>query len=150
MPPPPPSPKALRSTNANSTASMLGEIVWRGFSFAYGMFHLLSLVGVAAIRDGAFTKKMSADEKKELELGMSSYLRVRALNEADVCVQLRKSTGPSRGRLSRASDTSSSHSGMASSFTTSSIRVMKLSQLETSPSSSTVRPESYDLRDSRY
>ena len=75
MPPPPSSPNALRSNNSKSTASMIGVLAWKAFSFGFGLFNLISLAAVAAIRDGAFSKRISKEETRALELGTSSYLQ---------------------------------------------------------------------------
>jgi hypothetical protein len=48
---------------------MLGQLAWRGFSFGYGLFNLVLMAGIAAINDGAFTKRTSENEKRELGAG---------------------------------------------------------------------------------
>ncbi|KAF2875460.1 Alpha/Beta hydrolase protein [Massariosphaeria phaeospora] len=52
---------------------MLGDIAWRSFGFAYGMLNLGLMVGVAAIRDGAFTKGTSKEEKEALQAAQAKY-----------------------------------------------------------------------------
>jgi hypothetical protein len=51
---------------------MIGALAWQAFGFGFGLFNLVSLAAVAAIRDGAFTKTRTSEEKRALELGMSS------------------------------------------------------------------------------
>jgi hypothetical protein len=75
MPPPPSSPKALRSNDSKSSAGMIGALAWQAFSFGFGLFNLITLAGIAAIRDGAFTKKTSKEEERALELGTSFCLQ---------------------------------------------------------------------------
>lgn len=48
---------------------MLGEIVWRGFSLLYGFVSWIAMVARAVIREGAFTKKMDEEEKRQLAAG---------------------------------------------------------------------------------
>jgi hypothetical protein len=50
---------------------MLGQLLFRAFGFGYGLFNLVLMVGIAAIRDGAFTKRTSENGKSELSAGMS-------------------------------------------------------------------------------
>jgi hypothetical protein len=54
---------------------MIGALAWQAFSFGFGLFNLISLAGIAAIRDGAFSKRTSKEETRALELGTSSYLQ---------------------------------------------------------------------------
>jgi hypothetical protein len=51
---------------------MVGALAWQAFSFGFGLFNLVTLAAVAAIRDGAFTKTRTKEEKRALELGTSS------------------------------------------------------------------------------
>jgi hypothetical protein len=49
---------------------MLGQLAWKAFGFGYGLLNLVVMVGIAAIRDGALTKRASESEKMELNIGM--------------------------------------------------------------------------------
>lgn len=49
---------------------MLGKLVWHVFAFAFGVFNLVVMVGIAALRDGAFAKRESDNKKKELASGV--------------------------------------------------------------------------------
>lgn len=49
---------------------MLGKLAWQGFAFTFGVFNLVVMVGVAAVRDRAFTRRESKTKKKELAVGM--------------------------------------------------------------------------------
>lgn len=51
---------------------MLGHLAWKGFSYAYGCFNLVSMVTIAYVRDGALFKRQSNEEKEELQTGESS------------------------------------------------------------------------------
>ena len=55
---------------------MLGSIVLRGFSFAYASVSLLTVLVIATVRDGAFRKRSSKEEVKELQIGMIYGLTV--------------------------------------------------------------------------
>jgi hypothetical protein len=50
---------------------MLGTLVWRGFSYAYGFFCLSLVTGTAAFKDGAWSRKgkLSEEEEKEFAIG---------------------------------------------------------------------------------
>lgn len=52
---------------------MLGQLAWRAFGFGYGVFNLVVMFGIAAIRDGALTKRSSESEKKELSTAQKRY-----------------------------------------------------------------------------
>lgn len=47
----------------------LGNLAFHGFGFAFGFFNFVVMTGIAAFRDGAFTKSMSEEEKRELSIG---------------------------------------------------------------------------------
>jgi hypothetical protein len=49
---------------------MLGDLAWRGFGFAYGMFNFALMAAIAAFRDKAFTDRPTDEDKRELALGM--------------------------------------------------------------------------------
>ncbi|KAJ4304732.1 hypothetical protein N0V90_000259 [Kalmusia sp. IMI 367209] len=54
---------------------MLAQFAWRGFSFAYAFANLLVVIAIAAVRDGAFFKRPSKEEIRELHIGFpDSYL----------------------------------------------------------------------------
>jgi hypothetical protein len=48
---------------------MLGQLIWQAFGFGYGVLNLVIMVALAALRDGALTKRPSETEKKELSAG---------------------------------------------------------------------------------
>ncbi|KAF2476913.1 alpha/beta-hydrolase [Lindgomyces ingoldianus] len=52
---------------------MIGKLAWRSFSFAYGVMNLAVMVAIAGLRDGAFTKRISEEERKELAIAQKKY-----------------------------------------------------------------------------
>jgi hypothetical protein len=50
---------------------MLGRLAWRGFSLLFDLVSFVAVVGIAAIRDGAFLSKPSEEDKTEFTLGTS-------------------------------------------------------------------------------
>jgi hypothetical protein len=50
--------------------AMLGTILLRGFSFVYASASLLAVLVTATVRDGAFRKRSSKEEIKELQIGV--------------------------------------------------------------------------------
>lgn len=51
---------------------MLQTLAWRGFGLVFGLTNFIIMLGLAAFRDRAFTKrrKMDEEEKRELAAGM--------------------------------------------------------------------------------
>lgn len=49
---------------------MLGSILLRGFAFVYASASLLAVLVTATVRDGAFRKRSSKEEVKELQIGV--------------------------------------------------------------------------------
>lgn len=66
---------------------MIGQLAWRGFSFAFGMLNLTLLTAVAGLRDGSFGKrgKLSEEERRELELGMFYYYSFQSSQSFYLC-----------------------------------------------------------------
>ncbi|KAF1979357.1 alpha/beta-hydrolase [Bimuria novae-zelandiae CBS 107.79] len=55
---------------------MLGQLVWQGFGFAYGVVNFLAILVVATVRDGAFSKRPSKEENQEIETAQKQYWSV--------------------------------------------------------------------------
>ncbi|KAJ4360760.1 uncharacterized protein N0V89_001327 [Didymosphaeria variabile] len=60
---------------------MLGQLLWKCFSFVYASANLLAVLILAAVRDGAFFKRPSKDAVRELQIGI---LEIQSFDDSEL------------------------------------------------------------------